>query len=160
MKIKGYRSRLGQLLWMEEKRRQGKLPPIDPPRQYLDRADRSFFANMATTLDVEEDLLGKQIAELFDDFNLDPSDPINWRILVMALAQVLYGLPRNKPGRPRGADELLQRALKAELAARPKASDRDIARAIAKKAPEVVNKGCRDGVIGLERRVRRERKAV
>jgi hypothetical protein len=93
--------------------------------------------------------------KLFDAFDLDPDDPWDWRLLVMVFADILYRSSPRGVGRPRAKlDKLLHDAVADHLERRPDVSNRDLARSIAKSKPKLVNKGTRDGQIGLERRIK------
>jgi hypothetical protein len=163
----GHQSRLGKYYYNERKRREGKLSPhLDHPYG----PDRALAADIATTLrplteitfdGVTKELWPRDTAyeaakKLFDAFDLDPDNPWNWRLLVMVFADILYDAsPRGVVGRPRAKlDKLLHEAVAAHLEARPDVSSRDLARSIAKAKPKLVNKGARDGQIGLERRIK------
>jgi hypothetical protein len=173
----GHRSRLGRIIYNEEKRRRGKLPPLlhSPPVYYSELGlDRAYAADVATTLNpiteymfpdgtkypAPRDTSYEAMKKLFEDFNLDHADPGNWRLIIGVLAHVLYDAsPKKKVGRPKAElDKLLLEKMTAELDRRPSATSRDLTRTVGKKNPELLNKGSRDGMIGLERRIKKVRK--
>jgi hypothetical protein len=76
-------------------RKVARLPDPD----WTDKRIRGTYANAVLTLDAEP--AHSPLRKAFQNFDLDPADPFNWRLLLTGLAEIFFApaLPRG----PRGA---------------------------------------------------------
>lgn len=94
-KRKTVQKRLRQAI---ERTRGPRLRDLLPKRDYSDNRAREIGANMALTLTNHARDAPLRLA--FEAFQLDPSDPHDWRTLLDDLSRVLFERPA---GNPRGA---------------------------------------------------------
>jgi hypothetical protein len=74
-----------------------KTTPID----YSDKRTREIGANIALTL--SNRAIDAPLRMAFEEFGLDPLDPVDWRILLQSLSGIHFSPPTPRNAAPRGA---------------------------------------------------------